>query len=651
MSKFKFKKALAAVMSTAIMTSGISSGIVSTGGVSAASTPNYAEAMELSLYFFDANACGTEVDDGPLTWRGNCHTYDAEASLNNANGLSSSSKSAVMAANGGSDKVDVSGGYHDAGDHLKFSMTMGFAATSLGWAHFSYPDAFKETNSEAHLQYIMREMCDYFMKVTYLDSNNEVITFCYMVGDGGDHSVWSAPETQTMNRPTYWADASHPSADASGQMSSALSTASLLFKDSDPAYAAECLKYAKALNTFTAKYPSANYDGVGSYYASGSQKDDVAWADLWYNIASNDGKLSASYNPAYKITGNGVYNGNEYDCWRYTWDKVWSGYAALLAEVGYDQNTYLNEIKYELQNAGGLTTSRYNADGWGASRYNCALQLLALKIADITNETSYADAAKYQMDFILGNNPSNKSFLIGSGESWPTKLHHRAANVGSGSADDNSDCTYTIYGALIGGPDSSGNYEDKKNSYSCTEPALDYNGAFILAIAGLYSRYGGDTTTAAQIIKNASEIKDNYNFGGSVVPPETSTSTTTTTTSTTTTTTTTTTTSATESKPVTTTTIEEPVPTTTTTIETPTAAPTTTDTPTTVWGDADEDGELSINDAVIIMSFVGNSSAYPMSPNAQDICDVYARGDGISNMDALSVQKFLAQAIIKLPES
>lgn len=107
MSKFKFKKALAAVMSTAIMTSGISSGIVSTGGVSAASTPNYAEAMELSLYFFDANACGTEVDNGPLTWRGNCHTYDAEASLNNANGLSSSSKSAVMAANGGSDKVDV----------------------------------------------------------------------------------------------------------------------------------------------------------------------------------------------------------------------------------------------------------------------------------------------------------------------------------------------------------------------------------------------------------------------------------------------------------------------------------------------------------------------------------------------------------------
>lgn len=36
-----------------------------------------------------------------------------------------------MNQNGGSDKVDVSGGYHDAGDHIKFSMTMGFSCCKL----------------------------------------------------------------------------------------------------------------------------------------------------------------------------------------------------------------------------------------------------------------------------------------------------------------------------------------------------------------------------------------------------------------------------------------------------------------------------------------------------------------------------------------
>lgn len=34
---------------------------------SAASDSNYAEALALSLYFFDSNECGTEVDGNALT--------------------------------------------------------------------------------------------------------------------------------------------------------------------------------------------------------------------------------------------------------------------------------------------------------------------------------------------------------------------------------------------------------------------------------------------------------------------------------------------------------------------------------------------------------------------------------------------------------
>ena len=42
---------------------------------------NYMEALAMSLYFFDSNACGSGITGGPLTWRGDCHTYDAEASV------------------------------------------------------------------------------------------------------------------------------------------------------------------------------------------------------------------------------------------------------------------------------------------------------------------------------------------------------------------------------------------------------------------------------------------------------------------------------------------------------------------------------------------------------------------------------------------
>ena len=82
--------------------------------------------------------------------------------------------------------------------------------------------------------------------------------------------------------------------------------------------------------------------------------------------------------------------------------------------------------------------------------------------------------------------------------------------------------TYTLYGALVGGPDANGSYDDNADSYSCTEPALDYNGCFALAAAGLYSVYGGSADKADATIASASEIKSDYvfDYGGSSVIPE-----------------------------------------------------------------------------------------------------------------------------------
>lgn len=95
-------------------------------------------------------------------------------------------------------------------------------------------------------------------------------------------------------------------------------------------------------------------------------------------------------------------------------------------------------------------------------------------------------------------------------------------------------------------------------------------------------------------------------------------------------------------------------PTAPSTTEAPTAPSTTqapSDEPPMVWGDANCDGKVEIADAVQIMSYVSNSTAYPLSPQGLINSDVYANGDGISNMDALSVQKLLANILSELPES
>ena len=50
----------------------------------AAEDNDYLAALALSLNFFDENACGNDAGSLGISWRGNCHTYDAEASLDKA---------------------------------------------------------------------------------------------------------------------------------------------------------------------------------------------------------------------------------------------------------------------------------------------------------------------------------------------------------------------------------------------------------------------------------------------------------------------------------------------------------------------------------------------------------------------------------------
>ncbi|MBQ8297844.1 MAG: Cohesin domain protein [Ruminococcus sp.] len=71
----------------------------------------------------------------------------------------------------------------------------------------------------------------------------------------------------------------------------------------------------------------------------------------------------------------------------------------------------------------------------------------------------------------------------------------------------------------------------------------------------------------------------------------------------------------------------------------------------TLYGDADLDGSVTINDAVKVMSYVTNKEQYPLEPQGLINADVYQCGDGLSNMDALAIQKKAAQLITDLPES
>ncbi len=70
-----------------------------------------------------------------------------------------------------------------------------------------------------------------------------------------------------------------------------------------------------------------------------------------------------------------------------------------------------------------------------------------------------------------------------------------------------------------------------------------------------------------------------------------------------------------------------------------------------LYGDANCDGSVDLADATAIIQHIGNEDKYGLSEEGRNNADVYNRGDGVTGMDAIAIQKLEAKLISSLPES
>ncbi|MCR5074789.1 MAG: DUF4981 domain-containing protein [Ruminococcus sp.] len=67
-------------------------------------------------------------------------------------------------------------------------------------------------------------------------------------------------------------------------------------------------------------------------------------------------------------------------------------------------------------------------------------------------------------------------------------------------------------------------------------------------------------------------------------------------------------------------------------------------------GDANDDGDVTVADAVAILQFIGNKDKYQLTDDGKLNADCCNPGDGITGSDALAIQKLDSGLITKLPE-
>lgn len=320
---------------------------VGTVNISAANVEyNYAKALQYSIYFYDANMCGTGVDEnGQYNWRGDCHVYDAELPLDSVNTNMSDAfirENISVLDPDGDGKVDVSGGFHDAGDHVKFGMPEAYSGSTLGWGYYEFREQYKQTGQDQHIETILRYFNDYFMRCTFRDKDGNVVAFCYQVGDGDiDHAYWNPPEIDDMFRRGWFATKHLPSTDCVSAAAASLAVNYFNFKDTDPEYAEKSLDYAKALFDFAQKNDKeVNADGPKGYYTSSKWQDDYCWAAAWLYLATQDDNY---LNELFKY-----YDYYAPSCWTHCWNDVWAGTACILAQIDdlYDKDSEEFENRY-----------------------------------------------------------------------------------------------------------------------------------------------------------------------------------------------------------------------------------------------------------------------------------------------------------------
>jgi hypothetical protein len=450
----------------------------------------YAGLIPLTLQFFAMQTCGADCD--PL--HGLCHHDDGVAAGGPRDGQ----------------PLDGSGGWHDAGDYLKFVETTSYVAGLMLFACDRFPRlAEPVAGGPSPLMKQARVGLDWLLKMHPTPDE-----FYYQVGDASDHDRWRLPEQDRIESYAAWKPREiryGVGANLAGRTAAALALASRLYAGQDRLFAQRCLLAAQSVYALGLQHPVVLTTEPSDFYPESTWTDDMAWgaAEL-FRATRQSQYLQQALDFAHRAGAAGdqtsVYN---------THALAHSTLYALAPDEDRERlRRYLRDdadlARLRANNVYGLATPYI----WGTAEAAVGAALNCLLYAHLDDvggaeRSEYLDVARYNRDFVLGCNPFGLSNLIGAGTRYPHFPHHQVANLKG----------IELTGALVGGPtdarvfrsqkivltqpemgmitgpppppDTPGRtevYHDAVQDYVTNEPAIDYTAKFLL-LAAFYSSH------------------------------------------------------------------------------------------------------------------------------------------------------------------
>lgn len=463
---------------------------------------------------------GQRSGDGP-NWLVYNHTPTASSVATLASkGIDASQIQAGKAFTKDADGAhNLSGGWFDCGDHVKFGQTEFYSAYVLLKGYEAFPEGYYDFYSANYVGYansgdwsfeggkgtpnripdILDEVkyaTDYFIKCA-----PNATTFYSQVGDGdADHKNWVTSVAMSalsrseggqkegsrsiVKNPN---DASMPSFCAA-----TLALMSRMYKPFDPVYANTCLTHAKYAYQY-AKSKRGNTVSAGQFYPANVKWEDdyaSACAELYWATGDEAYKTEALSYAGDLKNHNWAFNyNNNDDIAAYNLAKLGSTSAETLF------NTFASYYK-STTSSNGLFSG--GDASWGPLRYNANVAFIVALHGAYTNATTVDKFVYDQINYILGVNSSNHSFVVGfnrancSNCKSSVKPHHRNVfmqdDIMANKENIPIPAKNAQFGFLLGGTRNPGTVSDLVENYYQNEGGIDYNAGLVGALAYIVSR-------------------------------------------------------------------------------------------------------------------------------------------------------------------
>jgi endoglucanase len=450
---------------------------------------DYAMLAARAVSFLRAQRDGTEVDSSVLA-RMPSHLEDAHARVYAMPAYSGERLSGALRPAGGP-PVDVSGGWADAGDYLKFVETASFVEDLLLYTLREHAS----TLGAAEPQLMAEARYGLSWLARMWNQQSRVLLYQVGIGGGnahieGDHDVgWRLPQHDdtlkvTPGRGAYYVRYRPVFADGTGgrpispnlagRMAAAFGLCAQLFKDSEPAYAHECLLWGQTIFDRADTHPRSLLTTTPHvYYPEQEWQDDMQLgaAELYRATATTSDLAGLPHPDPLHWFGLADHWGQEYMTGRFDGTDTFNLYdvaaladlelledrryapAKTVARMQSSQTTVLEDLHDQLSAAQRVAARDPFGIGYHYADDDTSAHLLGLfieaRIYDrIAGGSLYEGFAQRQLDALLGRNAWGLSFVVGAGSRFPLCLHHQVANL-AGSLDGSAPL---LLGAVVPGP-------------------------------------------------------------------------------------------------------------------------------------------------------------------------------------------------------